>query len=115
VPSILADGDYDQPATALSGSGVSEALMTLYPHEWLWQKLKNHIDLIGIFCGVATTALVAGCVTFWYAINYPQTNAWATVNVVQPSAYSYAPIISAIAVLFFVLACMTYHHRGDQQ
>jgi hypothetical protein len=87
----------------------------LYPHEWLWQLVKDHSDFFIIVLVATVTVLTIGCVTMWVALTMvPTTDMWQVQTMNQPSAFSYAPIILCAA--FAVLGIGIYsHHYGEEE
>jgi hypothetical protein len=79
--------------------------MTLYPHEWILQ-YKNVI--IGLFI-VGIVSWITGNI-FWYIVGMttPTTQTWTSVNVAQPTAFSYASIIFPIGLLITLAAVIIY-------
>ncbi len=88
--------------------------MTLYPHEWLWQKMKAHNQIACIWSIATISVLLIGYITFWVAINYPTTNAWPVNTLNQPSAFSYAPIIVTWFIMILGLLVYSYYYSEDK-
>lgn len=90
--------------------------MTLYPHQWLWQKIEPHSEFICIASTAVVVALILCGGVIWAAAQYPTANlTYDPIAVVaQPSVFSYAPIVVTTMCMIIAMGVVSYFGRAEK-
>jgi len=83
--------------------------MTLYPHEWLLEKLKPFKEFTIVSAVASGVVLSIGYVVFWYAsVASPTTDSWTLTTVSQPGLFSYSWYVVIGLIVLFVSVWLYY-------